>query len=421
VELCPNRLSKAGQINIIKKWVSNVAESKGKSEVQETSRHRNALADAKRVIVKVGTNLLVENEKGLNIKFIAEIVRQIMELRKRGKDILLVTSGAIGAGKKRLKLPQMPHDTSLKQACAAVGQGILMRTYDEMFEKYGQPIAQVLLTEEDFSSRTRYLNLRNTLGRLLDLGVLPVINENDTVSVHELEERSGWVARVPFSDNDILSGLVASKVYADLLVILSDIDGLYDRNPQLHKNAQPIALVSSITASIEEMAGVNAPGGRGGMVTKLQGARIAASSGVFVVIANGRSKDVLLRVARGENIGTLFLPKTRKLTAKKRWIAFGSAVKGAIIVNEGARDAMKNNGKSLLPAGIIGCKGEFSKGDVVSLECDNKEFAHGVVQYSSSEVRKMMGAQTSEIETLLGKKWTDEVVMRQNVVLKEML
>jgi glutamate 5-kinase len=401
--------------------VSNVAEGEGKSDIPGDSGFRAALADAKRVIIKVGTNLLVEHDKGLNVKFIAEIVRQIMEMRKNGKEILLVTSGAIGAGKKRLKLPQMPHDTSLKQACAAVGQGILMRTYDEMFEKYGQPIAQVLLTEEDFSSRARYLNLRNTLGKLLDLGVLPVINENDTVSVHELEERSGWVARVPFSDNDKLSGLVASKVYADLLVILSDIDGLYDGNPQLHKHAQRLALVPAITSSVEEMAGGNAPGGRGGMVTKLQGAKIAASSGVFVVIANGRSKDVLLRVTHGENIGTLFLPRSRKLTAKKRWIAFGSAVKGAIIVNEGARDAMKNRGKSLLPAGIIGCKGEFSKGDVISLQCDDKEFAHGVSQYASSEVRKMMGAQTSEIESLLGKKRTDEVVMRQNVVLKEML
>jgi len=398
-----------------------VAEGEGKNEVVGDSSFRAALAGAKRVVVKVGTNLLVEHDRSLNVKFIAEIARQIMDLRKSGKEILLVTSGAIGAGKKRLKLAHMPHDTSLKQACAAVGQGILMRTYDEMFEKYGQPIAQVLLTEEDFSSRARYLNLSNTLAKLLDLGVLPVINENDTVSVHELEERSGWVARVPFSDNDKLSGLVAGKVYADLLVILSDIDGLYNRNPQLHKSVQRIAVVPAITPSVEEMAGGNTPGGRGGMVTKLQGAKIAASAGVFVVIANGRSKDVLLRVARGENIGTLFLPRVRKLTAKKRWIAFGSAVKGAIIVNEGARDAMKNRGKSLLPAGIIGCKGEFSRGDVVSLECDNKEFAHGVAQYASSEVRKMMGAQTSEIEILLGKKRTDEVVMRQNVVLKEML
>ncbi|MBP1608085.1 MAG: glutamate 5-kinase [Acidobacteria bacterium] len=385
------------------------------------SRREKPLKDAKRIIVKVGTNLLVERDRGLNVKFIAEIIRQIMELRKGGKEILLVTSGAIGAGKKRLKFAQMPHDTSLKQACAAVGQGILMRTYDEMFEKYEQPIAQVLLTEEDFSSRARYLNLRNTLGKLLDLGVLPVINENDTVSVHELEEQSGWVARVPFSDNDKLSGLVAGKIFADLLVILSDIDGLYDRNPQLHKNAQRIDLVHSITPSIEAMAGANTDGGRGGMVTKLQGAKIAASSGVPVVIANGWSRDVLLRVVHGENIGTLFLPKARRLTAKKRWIAFGSAVRGAIIVNEGARDAMKNRGKSLLPAGIIGCKGEFSRGDVVSLECNDKEFAHGVSQYASSEVRKMMGAQTSEIETILGKKRTDEVVMRQNVVLKEML
>jgi glutamate 5-kinase len=401
--------------------VSNVAEAERESEVVTDSGYRAALKDAKRIIVKVGTNLLVEHDRGLNVKFIAEIVRQIMELRKDGKEILLVTSGAIGAGKKRLKLAQMPHDTSLKQACAAVGQGILMRTYDEMFEKYGQPIAQVLLTEEDFSSRARYLNLRNTLGKLLDLGVLPVINENDTVSVHELEERSGWVARVPFSDNDKLSGLVAGKVFADLLVILSDIDGLYERNPQLHKNAQRVTLVPSITSSVEAMAGGNTVGGRGGMVTKLQGAKSAASSGVFVVIADGRNKDVLLRVARGENIGTLFLPRARKLPAKKRWIAFGSAVKGAIIVNEGARDAMKNRGKSLLPAGIVGCKGEFSRGDVVSLECDDKEFAHGVAQYASSEVRKMMGAQTSEIETILGKKSTDEVVMRQNVVLKEML
>jgi glutamate 5-kinase len=414
-------LERQSRLKFLGKQVSKVAERDGRGEVPAESSYRAALTGAKRVIVKVGTNLLVEHERGLNVKFIAEIVRQIMELRKSGKEILLVTSGAIGAGKKRLKLPQMPHDISIKQACAAVGQGILMRIYDEMFEKFGQPIAQVLLTEEDFSSRARYLNLRNTLGKLLDLGVLPVINENDTVSVHELEERSGWVARVPFSDNDKLSGLVAGKIFADLLVILSDIDGLYDANPQLHKNAQRITLVPLITPIVEDMAGENSEGGRGGMVTKLQGAKIATSSGVCVVIANGRSKDVLLRVARGENIGTLFLPRARKLTAKKRWIAFGSAVKGAIVVNEGARDAMKNRGKSLLPAGIVDCKGEFSRGDVVSLECDNKEFAHGVTQYASGEVKKMMGAQTSEIEVLLGKKRTDEVVMRQNVVLKEML
>jgi glutamate 5-kinase len=401
--------------------VSEVMEGDRKTNTAGDTGVRAALDGAKCIVVKVGTNLLVEHDKGLNVKFIAEIVRQIMELRKIGKEILLVTSGAIGAGKKRLKLAQMPHDTSLKQACAAVGQGILMRRYDEMFEKYGQPVAQVLLTEEDFSSRARYLNLRNTMGKLLELGVLPVINENDTVSVHELEERFGWVAQVPFSDNDKLSGLVASKIHADLLIILSDIDGLFDKNPQLHEDAQRISLVPAVTPSVEEMAGGSRAGGRGGMVTKLQGAKIASSSGVSVVIANGWDKDVLLRVARGENIGTLFLPKARKLTAKKRWIAFGSAVKGAILVNEGARDAMKNNGKSLLPAGIIGCKGEFSGGDVVSLECADKQFALGITQYGSGEVRKVMGAQTSEIEKLLGKKRTDEVVMRQNVVLKEML
>jgi glutamate 5-kinase len=382
---------------------------------------RAALASARCIVVKVGTNLLVERDKGLNIRFIAEIVRQIAELRKSGKEILLVTSGAIGAGKKRLKLSRMPRDTSLKQACAAVGQGILMRTYDEMFEKHGQPVAQVLLTEEDFSSRARYLNLRNTLGKLLELGVLPIINENDTVSVHELEERSGWIAQVPFSDNDKLSGLVAGKVRADLLVILSDIDGLFDKDPQLHKNSQRIELVPAITPSIEEMAGGSRPGGRGGMVTKLQGAKIATAVGVSVVIANGRHKDVLLRIARGENIGTLFLPKTSGLKAKKRWIAFASAIKGAIVVNEGARDAMKNKGKSLLPAGIIGCKGEFSGGDVIALECGDMEFALGITQYASGEIWKMMGAQTSEIERLLGKKGTDEVVMRQNVVLRELL
>ena len=378
---------------------------------------RCSLSKAKRIVVKVGTNLLVTKEAGLNDAFLSDIVRQIMSLRKQGKEVILVTSGAIGAGRKRLGISQMPRDAPTKQACAAVGQGILMRAYDEKFEKLGQPVAQVLLTEDDFSSRERYLNLKNALDRLLGLGVLPIINENDTVSIHELEERAGWVAQVPFSDNDKLSGLVAAKVHADLLVILSDVDGFYDKNPQIFPDAKLVPLVPEITPAIEEMAGGSRSGGRGGMVTKLQGAKIAASSGVSVVIANGKAPDALARAVRGEAIGTMFLPKERTLAARKRWIAYASSVKGAISVNECARDALRN-GKSLLPVGITGCRGEFQARNVVSIEC-GKEFALGICEYSADEVRNAMGAHTSKVAGILGKKMQKEVVMHHNLVFSE--
>jgi len=368
---------------------------------------KNYLKGVKRIVVKVGTSNLTDERSRLDSKKIGRLVKDIMSLRKNGKEVIIVTSGAIGAGIGKLNLKQRPRDIPMLQATAAVGQNILMRAYEEYFNKYNQTIAQVLLTREDFFNRGRYLNVKNTLSNLLKLNVIPIINENDTVAIEEIK----------FGDNDNLSALVASNLEADLLLMLSDIDGLYTWDPRKSKRAVLIKEVREINSEIEKLGGKATSRGLGGMKTKIQAAKITSNSGISLILINGNEKNVIKRVMSGEEIGTIFL-STGKLADREHWIAFVSSVKGIIKVDNGAKKALIERGSSLLPAGIIDLEGNFSADDTVSIvDVNGKEFARGITNYSSSDVRKIKGVQTKDIKKILGKKDHNEVIYRGNLVL----
>jgi glutamate 5-kinase len=311
----------------------------------------------------------------------------------------------------------------MKQACAAVGQGRLMALYSDAFQALDIVTAQILLTEEDFSNRTRYLNLRSTIGELMRLKVLPIINENDTVSTAEIESGKEFeFLKVNFGDNDKLSALVASKVEADLLIILTDVDGLYTDDPRKGDNAKLIPLVPSINADIEKLAsGPAAPGkmGRGGMQTKIEAAKTATQSGCSVIIAGGKVPDVIPRLFAEEEIGTLFLP-TPGMTGKKRWIAFATTVKAALVVNDGAKTALKNGKASLLPAGIVQVRGQFERGDVIGIVDEaGHEFARGIANYSSDETKQISGQHSDAIDAKIDVRNYDAIVTRDNIALLE--
>lgn len=367
------------------------------------------LPKIKKIVVKIGTSILTEDDNQLSVSMIDSLTEQVSSLLKDNKKVVLVTSGAIGAGMGLLGIKRRPRSLPEQQATAAIGQSRLMRLYDESFKKRGRLTAQVLLTREDLKDRARYLNARNTLMTLLDHGVVPVVNENDTVAVDEIK----------FGDNDTLSSLVANLIGADLLIILSDIDGLYARNPVTGVRTSLVSLVKKITPEIENMAdGTNRHVSVGGMATKIEAARIATHAGIYLVIANGKEKDVILRIIRGGEIGTLFLSSPDKLDAKKHWIAYTSKSKGKIIVDTGAKDALLHRGKSLLSSGIVGLEGSFEPGDMVLIEeKSGKEFARGLANYSSSELEKIKGVKTGQIEDILGYKYYDEVVHRDNLVI----
>ncbi|MBA7631623.1 Glutamate 5-kinase [subsurface metagenome] len=336
-----------------------------------------------------------------------EIVDQLASLQKENREIILVTSGAIASGMGRLNLKRLA-SMPQKQAAAAIGQNLLMGIYERLFKKRGCLVAQVLLTSEDIQDRERYLNARNTLLTLLNYKAIPIVNENDTVAVDEIK----------FGDNDTLSALVASKVEADLLIILTDTKGLYTTDPKRRRGARFIEEVSEITPQLEKMA--SGPGtlrGTGGMVTKLRAAKITRSSGIAMVIADGRMGNVIKRLLAGERLGTLFLPKKR-LKSRKRWIAFGVILKGKVRVDEGAKEAISKRGKSLLPSGITEVRGEFSIGDGVSIiDEEGEEFARGIVSYSSNEIDEIKGKKTQEIRKILGYKDYDEIIHRDNLVI----
>jgi len=362
----------------------------------------------KRIVVKVGTSSINHPNGKLNLFQIDALVRQLVDLYNQGKEVILVTSGAVGAGAGKLGFQGRPKTIPEKQAAAAVGQGILMHIYEKIFTEYGVTVGQVLLTREDFSDRRRFLNARNALHTLLRFGVIPVINENDTVAVDEIK----------LGDNDTLSALVAGLVDAEILFLLSDVDGLYTADPRKTPDASLIHDVNEITPEIEKLAGVAGSMGTGGMVTKLQAARIAMHSGVVTVIARAGKKDVLRRIIMGETEGTVFWPLANKLENKKQWIAYSSTVQGRIFVDKGAANALSRWGKSLLPSGVTGIEGVFELGNTVSIiGPDGMELAKGLVNYSSSELEKIKGAQTRDIARLLGYKDYDEVVHRNNMVL----
>jgi len=363
------------------------------------------------VVVKVGTSSITKDDGSLDLDAIRELVDQIAEAVNRGYKIILVTSGAIASGLAELAVKPKPSDIVFKQACAAVGQAILMEHYRQLFRRHNLKVAQILLTQDDLANRVSYVHVCNVLDRLLSLGVIPIINENDVTSVDEIMPvMKGY--KINFSDNDILSVLIANAVQADLIIILSDVDGLYNANPLEEKNARVIPVVEKITPEIKVAAEGKSTFGRGGMKTKLEAAEIAMQSGIPLIIANSRRKNVIIDILRGEKVGTYFKPSGR-MPSIKRWIAYGAGAKGAIKVNEGAKQAILN-GASLLAVGIESVEGQFKIGDVISiLGPDGEEFARGIVNYSSDELNLIKGLRTSQIEKVLGYIRRKEVIVRK--------
>src|SRR5467141_1858153 len=370
---------------------------------------RRQLGRVRRLVVKVGTSLIAEPGTGPDPDRIAALAAEIAGARD-GREPVLVSSGAIATGMARLALPARPRSIPEKQAAAAVGQSALMWHYEAAFSRHGIPVGQVLLTAEDVSVRARYLNARNTLDALLRFGVLPIVNENDTVAVEEIK----------VGDNDNLSALVASLIDADLLVLLTDVDGLYTDDPTVNARARKLDTVEAVTDEITRLARDREDRvSVGGMATKLQAARKAADAGVPMIIASGREPGVLRRILDGEPVGTYFAPKADRLGARKRWIAFAVPPQGWLTVDAGALAALTQRGKSLLPAGIVEVQGDFASGEVVALlgGAGGREFARGVVNFDAAELRKIRGVKTQEIEQRLGYKSFDEVIHRDNLVI----
>ncbi|KYC46118.1 MAG: Uridylate kinase [Candidatus Methanofastidiosum methylothiophilum] len=361
--------------------------------------------DVKKIVVKIGTSSLTTKDGKFNREFAREIARQVSKLKSEGKDVILVSSGAIGTGCEALDFKERPKSIPLKQATAAVGQSILMHEWSQAFSEYGFKVAQILLTYDAFSDRKTYLNLRNSMSSLLELGVIPIINENDPICVHEIGET--------FGDNDTLSAMVSSKVEADLLILMTDIDGLYTKNPKKSKDAKKIPVIEEITPEIESFGGGAGDKGTGGMKTKLEAAKIAQKSGCYMIIASSEEKDLISRVMSGEDIGTLFLPKKSIEKNKIRWIAL-SKPKGKIIVDEGAKNALLDH-KSLLPRGVIDVDGNFDAGDIVAIESNKTIFAKGVTNYTDRELKKIKGRNTDEIESILGYKNYNEIIKHENI------
>lgn len=365
--------------------------------------------EIKRLVVKVGSAVLSKGDIVLHQPTLQRICRELVWLRKEGYQVVLVSSGAILAGTGRLGLTERPGSIPLKQAAAAVGQSLLMRHYEEACAPYGQKLGQLLLTQEDFRVRHRYLNARNTLFALLHLGVLPVINENDTVAVEEIR----------FGDNDHLSALVATLLGADLLVILTDLDGLYTADPRKDPHAKLVHEMPRRSTMLHFWAEESGTGlGTGGMITKVKAARAAAAAGVCTIIANGLVEGILERIVRGESVGTTFQASPSRMRSRKRWLAFATERRGRIVVDTGAKEALIRNGKSLLPSGVISVDGGFEGGEVVSLcGIDGAEFARGVANYDAEQVKRIKGIRSDQIEDALGVKPFDEVVHRDNLVI----
>ncbi len=409
------------------------------------------LHKAKRIVVKVGTSTLTHQTGNLNLMQMELLVRQLADLKNQGRDVILVTSAAVGAGMGRLNIQEKPKEISAKQALAAIGQGILMHIYEKLFGEYGIAVAQVLLTKDDVAHRQRYLNARTTLRQIMEYGAIPVINENDTVAFDQIK----------VGDNDTLAAMVAGLTDADLLVLLSDIDGLYTSDPRKDPEASLIPLVEEITPEVEALAGgEGSKFGSGGMQTKIAAARIAVMQGIPMVLTNGSRRDCLqflnesrdqaaegqaMAVNEGPTVehatgvnegsavghatgvnqgltvyqGTLFLPKAHPLGSRKGWLAFSTRTAGGIIVDEGAAAALQERGKSLLASGVLQVQGSFERGQVVEISFASRTIARGIVNYSSKELESIRGRHSSEIEGLLGPGHEPEVIHRDNLSLWE--
>lgn len=367
------------------------------------------IVSAHTVVVKVGTNVLAGSDGRLDPGRLQSLTDQLVRLRQNGRKVALVSSGAVGAGVGRLGLGKRPTDLRHLQACAAVGQNFLMRAYQECLEKHGLHAAQILLTAGDFDSRSRYLNARNTILTLFEWGVLPIINENDTVSVAEIR----------FGDNDHLAAMVTNLLQAPLLILLTVVEGLYSADPSTDPSAKLMTTVHQIDADVVGMAGgTKSTLGTGGMRSKLRAARLATAAGESVIMANGARPNVLDEIFRCEPVGTLFLPQGTTIPAWKRWLGYTARPKGRLVVDAGARTAVQSKGRSLLPIGVVQVVGHFNKGDVVSL-CDMEgiEFARGLSNYSAADAGKIVGLRTEQLAEVLGTAPYEEIVHRDNLVV----
>jgi glutamate 5-kinase len=362
-----------------------------------------------RIVVKIGSNILTGKTGGLNQKRIAALSQDISEVCEKGHEVVVVSSGAVAAGMKKLGLREKPKDVQLKQAAAAAGQSSLMWAYEKSFAVFGKKTAQVLLTREDFSDRMRYLNSKNTINTLLSYGIIPVINENDTVATDEIK----------FGDNDQLAALVSGLIDAERLIILSDVEGLYSSDPNTNKDAKLIGLVEKITPDLEKMAGgAGSIVGTGGMYSKVLAAKKAVSYGITVNIISGKKKGLMSSLLKGINHGTEFRPHGEKISSRKGWIAYAVKPRGSLVLDDGAVNAIIRSGKSLLPSGIIKVEGVFDIGDAVyCVDANGRRIAKGISNYSSQDIEKIKGRRTSEIESSLGYKYSDEVVHRDNLVV----
>lgn len=369
------------------------------------------LTRVRRVVIKAGSGIL-STARGLNRESICSLVHNLATLHSDGKEVVLVTSGAIAAGMSRLGMRERPRAIPQRQAAAAVGQIDLMALYEECFSAYDKRVAQILLTHDDLADRRRYLNAKHTMSALLEAEVIPIVNENDTVAVEELQ--------FSFGDNDNLSALVATLVEADLLVILSDVEGLFTKDPRSHPEAELVPLVTQVDDAILEMAVPEAgPLGRGGMASKLAAAHKASASGIPTIIADGRRREILPAIFDPQvQMGTLILPSADRLASRKHWIAFTLKPAGALVVDAGAYEALSRKGGSLLPSGLKEVRGVFEGGECVAcLDTRGREFARGLVNYSSTELERIKGLHTSQIEQVLGYKVSDEIIHRDDLVL----
>jgi glutamate 5-kinase len=370
---------------------------------------QEVIALAHTCIVKVGTNVLTGDDGMLDRDRLQALTDQLHTVRQTGRRVAVVSSGAIGAGMGQLGLAQRPTDLRHLQACAAVGQGALMRAYQECLARHGIHTAQILLTATDFDSRNRYLNARNTILTLFEWGCLPIINENDTVSVAEIR----------FGDNDHLAAMVTNLLQAPLLILLTVVDGLYSADPRTDPSAQVLTTVPTIDGSVMDRAGASRSSlGTGGMRSKVRAARLATMAGESVIMANGLRPGVLDAIFRGEPTGTLFLPHGGTVPAWKRWLGFTARPKGRLLVDAGARNAVQNKGRSLLPIGVVQVVGSFGKGDIVALcDADGTEFARGLTNYTSADAARICGLRTEQITEVLGTIPYEEIVHRDNLVV----
>lgn len=373
------------------------------------AERKEILKNSETIVIKVGTNVLTRADGTLEPNQVHSLADQIFRLKQAGKKVALVSSGAIGAGMGRLGLKQRPTDLRHLQACAAVGQSFLMRAYEDSLARYGIPTAQILLTAGDFDNRTRYLNVRNTILTLFESNCLPIINENDTISVAEIR----------FGDNDTLAALVTNLIQAPLLILLTVVDGLYSADPNIDPTASLVHTVKQINKDVLEKAGVTKSSlGSGGMKSKLKAARLATMAGESVIMANGSIPGVLDSIFAGELVGTLFLAAEQNMTAWKRWLGWAARPQGKIILDAGALIALSSKGKSLLPIGVASVSGTFHKGAVVSLcNLEGEEFGRGLSNYSATDIAKIAGKKSDKIIELLGILPYEEVIHRDNLVI----